>query len=123
MRIWAATLALVLAAAATSAQRQEVLVSAAASLAGVMEKIALHYETRTGIRVVVNTGASNTLARQIAAGAAVDVDSLLHSVAARHLLREQEADGDSTRGANEGLTEPCNERQLPAHLVFIVYQF
>jgi molybdate transport system substrate-binding protein len=74
MRIAAATLAFVLAAAvAASAQRQEVLVSAAASLAGVMEKISLDYEKRTGIRVVVNTGASNTLARQIAAGAAVDL--------------------------------------------------
>ena len=87
MRIWAATLALVLAAAATSAQRQEVLVSAAASLAGVMEKIALHYETRTGIRVVVNTGASNTLARQIAAGAAVDV-----------FISADEAQMDAVRG-------------------------
>ena len=73
MRIWAATLALVLAAAATSAQRQEVLVSAAASLADVMEKISRDYEKRTGVRVVVNTGASNTLARQITAGAAVDL--------------------------------------------------
>ena len=74
MRIGAATLALfVAAAAATSAQRQEVLVSAAASLADVMEKIALDYEKRTGVRVAVNTGASNTLARQITAGAAVDL--------------------------------------------------
>ena len=74
MRIGAATLALfVAAAAATPAQRQEVLVSAAASLADVMEKIALNYEKRTGVRVAVNTGASNTLARQITAGAAVDL--------------------------------------------------
>jgi len=74
MRKWTATLAWVLAAAvAASAQRQEVLVSAAASLADVMEKISLDYEKRTGIRVIVNTGASNTLARQITAGAAVDL--------------------------------------------------
>jgi molybdate transport system substrate-binding protein len=74
MRIGTATLAFVLAAAtAAPAQRQEVLVSAAASLAGVMEKIALDYGKRTGIRVVVNTGASNTLARQITAGASVDL--------------------------------------------------
>ena len=74
MRIWTATLAFVLAAvAAAPAQRQEVLVSAAASLADVMEKISLDYRKRTGIRVVVNTGASNTLARQITAGAAVDL--------------------------------------------------
>jgi molybdate transport system substrate-binding protein len=57
----------------TRVQRQEVLVSTAASLADVMETIAGAYEKRTGVRVVVNTGASNTLARQIAAGAAVDL--------------------------------------------------
>jgi molybdate transport system substrate-binding protein len=74
MRVGAATLAIVLAAAAAApAQRQEVLVSAAASLADVMQKISFDYEKRTGIRVVVNTGASNTLARQITAGAAVDL--------------------------------------------------
>src|SRR5688500_12197714 len=74
MRIGTATLAFILAAAAAApAQRQEVLVSAAASLAGVMEKISLDYEKRSGVRVVVNTGASNTLARQITAGAPVDL--------------------------------------------------
>ena len=74
MRTGTATLAFVLAVAAVApAQRREVLVSAAASLAGVMEKISFNYEKRTGIRVVVNTGASNTLARQITAGAAVDL--------------------------------------------------
>jgi molybdate transport system substrate-binding protein len=73
MRIWTATLAFVLAASAASAQRQEVLVSAAASLADVMEKISRDYEKRSGVRVVVNTGASNTLARQITAGASVDL--------------------------------------------------
>ena len=56
-----------------AAQRQEILVSAAASLADVMETIARAYEKRTGVRVSVNTGASNTLARQIASGAAVDL--------------------------------------------------
>ena len=57
MRIGTATLAFVLAAvAAAPAQRQEVLVSAAASLADVMEKISLDYGKRTGIRIVVNTG-------------------------------------------------------------------
>ena len=67
-------LAVVLAAAAgVQGQRQEVLVSAAASLSDVLSKVARVYETRTGTRVVVNTGASNALARQIAAGAPVDV--------------------------------------------------
>src|SRR5262245_40704319 len=71
---WRAILAFVVAAAvAVSAQRQEVLVSAAAILAEVMEQIARADENRTGVRVVVNTGASNTLARQIAAGATVDL--------------------------------------------------
>lgn len=68
-------LALVLLAAPgpVSGQRQELLVSAAASLADVMQQIARAYEARTGTRVLVNAAASNTLARQIAAGAPVDV--------------------------------------------------
>ena len=71
---WTATAAFALAAAVgVPAQRQEVLVSAAASLAEVMESVGGAYEMRTGVRVVVNTGASNTLARQILAGAAADL--------------------------------------------------
>lgn len=71
---WAATAAFVLTAVvAVGGQRQEVLVSAAASLAEVMEQVGRAYEMRTGVRVVVNTGASNTLARQILAGAAADL--------------------------------------------------
>ena len=74
MSRWSATLAMVVAAVVSlPAQRPEVLVSAAASLADVMGALARTYEMRTGTRVVVNTGASNTLARQIAAGAAVDL--------------------------------------------------
>jgi molybdate transport system substrate-binding protein len=75
VRIRAAAVAVVVLAAVAviPAQRREVLVSAAASLADVMETIARAYEKRAGVRVVVNTGASNTLARQIAAGAAVDL--------------------------------------------------
>ena len=73
-RHWAAVLVFVAAAGAcASAQRQEVLVSAAASLADVMTQVARAYESRSGVRVTVNTGASNTLARQIIAGASVDV--------------------------------------------------
>jgi len=71
---WVMALAMVgMAGAPAAAQRQEVLVSAAASLAQVMETIARTYESRSGTRVVVNTGASNTLARQITAGATVDL--------------------------------------------------
>jgi molybdate transport system substrate-binding protein len=58
---------------AGAAQKPEVVVSAAASLADVIEEVARDYEQRTGRRVVVNLGSSNTLARQIAAGARVDV--------------------------------------------------
>jgi molybdate transport system substrate-binding protein len=71
---WLAAVAFVVGAAgAAPAQPGEVLVSAAASLAGVMEQVGGVYETHTGVRVVVNTGASNTLARQISAGAAADL--------------------------------------------------
>jgi len=52
---------------------REVVVSAAASLADVLRPLASDYEHRTGEHVAVNIGASNTLARQIAAGARVDL--------------------------------------------------
>jgi molybdate transport system substrate-binding protein len=58
---------------AQAQRRPEVLVSAASSLTEVMQRIAADYQTRTGTRVVLNFGASNTLARQIAAGAPVDL--------------------------------------------------
>jgi molybdate transport system substrate-binding protein len=71
---WMAAVAFIFVAAApVPAQRQEVLVSAAASLSDVLENVARVYQMRTGTRVVVNTAASNTLARQIAAGATVDL--------------------------------------------------
>ncbi len=71
---WAAAVAVVVSAVAPlRAEAPEVLVSAAASLADVLASVARTYEMRTGTRVVVNTGASNTLARQITAGARVDV--------------------------------------------------
>jgi molybdate transport system substrate-binding protein len=50
-----------------------VVVSAAASLTDVLQQLAAIYEQRTGERVVLNLAASNTLARQVAAGARVDV--------------------------------------------------
>jgi molybdate transport system substrate-binding protein len=73
MSKWGATVAFVIAAAPVFAQRGEVLVSTAASLTEVMEQVAHGYQKRTGVRVVVNAGASNTLARQISAGAPVDL--------------------------------------------------
>ena len=66
--------ALVVAAlAAPLAQRGDVVVSAAASLADGFGELGRAYQARTGTRVVINAAASNTLARQIAAGAAVDL--------------------------------------------------
>ncbi len=50
-----------------------VVVSAASSLAQVMDRVARQYEARHPDRVSLNVGASNTLARQIRAGARVDV--------------------------------------------------
>ncbi|MBM3777774.1 MAG: molybdate ABC transporter substrate-binding protein [Acidimicrobiia bacterium] len=54
-------------------QAGEVVVSAASSLTDVMQQVADAWEARTAQRVALNTGPSNTLARQIAAGAPVDV--------------------------------------------------
>ncbi|MEQ1757742.1 MAG: molybdate ABC transporter substrate-binding protein [Vicinamibacterales bacterium] len=51
----------------------EVLVSAASSLSEVLTVIAARFEAASGERVQLNFGASNTLARQIMAGARVDV--------------------------------------------------
>lgn len=47
--------------------------SAAVSLTEVLQQAAPIYQAKTGERVVLNLGASNTLARQIAFGAGVDV--------------------------------------------------
>ena len=55
------------------ARTREVLVSAAASLTDVLQQAAAAYEEAHPERLVLNFGASNTLARQIAAGARVDV--------------------------------------------------
>ena len=52
---------------------REVVVSAAVSLSDVLQQLAHTYQTRTGERVVLNFGSSNTLARQLAAGARVDL--------------------------------------------------
>ncbi len=62
-----------IAAANTASPAGGVTVSAAASLADVLQQIAKLYEWRTGERLVLNFASSNTLARQINAGARVDV--------------------------------------------------
>ncbi len=51
----------------------ELRVSAAASLAPVFDKISILYERETGNRLVMNLGASGTLANQIQRGAPADV--------------------------------------------------
>jgi molybdate transport system substrate-binding protein len=75
MRIAAAIVMASLAwgAGVVAAPAPEVLVSAASSLTNVLQEVARLYETRSGVHAVVNFGPSNTLARQIAAGARVDV--------------------------------------------------
>ena len=57
-----------------------VMVSAAVSLTEVLETLARTYEQQTGTRVILNVGASNVLARQIAAGAGVDLFISAHDV-------------------------------------------
>lgn len=61
-----------------AAQRQpaanrQVVVSAAVSLTDALQQLAPIYQQATGERLVLNLGASNTLARQIRFGAGVDV--------------------------------------------------
>jgi molybdate transport system substrate-binding protein len=65
--------ALIASTAFLAAQEREVLVSAAASLTDVLQELGRTYQSRYGERVVLNLAASNTLARQIAAGSRVDV--------------------------------------------------
>jgi len=52
---------------------QSVLVSAAVSLTEVLEDVAEAYEKASGEQIVLNLGSSNTIARQIVAGAPTDV--------------------------------------------------
>jgi len=56
-----------------SAQGSDVVVSAASSLTDVLTELGRRFERETGVRVALNTGGSNTLARQIRAGARVDL--------------------------------------------------
>ena len=69
------SLVLVVAAAAApaAAQEREGLVSAASSLTDVLQRLAVLYGQRSSDRLVLNLAASNTLARQIGAGARVDL--------------------------------------------------
>jgi len=62
-----------LAAALAPAAQGEVAVACAVSLSDVMGDVAKLFELRSGQRLVLNPGASNRVARQIKAGARVDV--------------------------------------------------
>ena len=69
----------------------ELLVSAAISLSGALERIASNYEHTSGTRTVLNVAGSDTLATQIVEGAPVDLflsadDTQLDRVEARGLL-------------------------------------
>jgi molybdate transport system substrate-binding protein len=56
-----------------TADSRVLVVSAAASLADVMRELTTKYRDEAGVELRVNTGGSNTLARQIVEGARVDV--------------------------------------------------
>lgn len=83
----AALLALAVNARAQDANRQ-VVVSAAVSLTDVLQQLAPMFQAKTGEKMVLNVGASNTLARQIAFGAGADVfisadEAQMNMIAAR----------------------------------------
>jgi molybdate transport system permease protein len=59
--------------AASPAGDRTLVVSAAVSLTEALDTVARQFEARTGIRVSTNFGGSNSLARQVMAGAPVDV--------------------------------------------------
>lgn len=63
--------ALAISSAPAAAQPRALLVSVAVSMHDALVEIAELYRTSTGVTVSINTGSSNTLARQIAEGARV----------------------------------------------------
>ena len=70
---------------AVPARADEILVFAAASLAGPLETVVTYFEAETGHDVTVSYGASSTLARQVAAGAPADVVFLANEAWMDHL--------------------------------------
>jgi molybdate transport system substrate-binding protein len=74
LRIVGAVAAIALMAACGRAGgASSLVVSAAVSLTEAVQEVSARYHAATGVQVRVNTGPSNTLARQILDGAAVDV--------------------------------------------------
>ena len=69
----AALVILILTLLASGVFAETLTVSAAASLTDAAEEIATSYEKATGVKVALNLGASNQLARQIEEGAPVDL--------------------------------------------------
>ena len=67
------TLSVILFLQAIHTQAAEVSVFAAASLTDALKPIATNYERQSGDKIIFNLGASSTLARQIEAGAPVDI--------------------------------------------------
>src|SRR5215510_5375077 len=55
------------------ARASDVTVFAAASLKNALDDAVNHYETKTGVKVVVSYAASSALAKQIEAGAPADI--------------------------------------------------
>ncbi|HEY2139312.1 MAG TPA: molybdate ABC transporter substrate-binding protein, partial [Chthoniobacterales bacterium] len=72
MRRWGLVL-LLAGLTAAIAEGGELFVSAAASLTNVMKEVSSGFEKQSGVKVVLNFGASNMLARQIEEGAPADV--------------------------------------------------
>jgi molybdate transport system substrate-binding protein len=106
---------------------RQVVVSAAVSLTEVLQQLAPMYQARTGDRVVLNLGSSNTLARQISFGAGADLfisadEAQMNAVAARidpasrvDLLSNQLAiaipdDRPRTIASARGLLDPAIRR-------------
>ena len=73
IRVLAYAAALLLAVPFPGVAQGEVVVSAASSLAEVLQDLAVRHARNGGDRIVLNLAASNTLARQIEAGAPVDL--------------------------------------------------
>ena len=80
----------------TGGEGAPVMVSAAVSLTDVLERLARTYEKQMGTRVILNFGASNVLARQIATGARVDLfvsaDSAQMDLLSEHIDRASRVD-------------------------------
>lgn len=72
-------------AAPAPVRADDVLVFAAASLAGPLDAIAANFEAETGHTVTLSYGASSALARQVAAGAPADVVVLANEAWMDHL--------------------------------------